>query len=145
MSPIDVDTLAASAAQTIVQGLAGAAAKGLGERLTSFFTRHRKSREAASADIERLEETEHELAGTSADKLPDRADELEARWRRRFLVFLEDCPDAVKDLDELVREWAAAHPSPSLSSTGSMTSRAGDNAVIIQSGRDTNMGGGVQR
>jgi hypothetical protein len=146
LSPqIDVDTLAMNAAQTVVQGLAGAAAKGLGERLASFFTRHRKGSEAASTEIQRLEETEHELAGTSPDKLQERSGELEARWRRRFLVFLEDHPDAVTELDDLVRDWAASHPSLSPTSPASMTARGGDNAVVIQSGRDTNLGGSVQR
>jgi hypothetical protein len=144
-SQIDIETLAASAAQTVVQGLAGAAAKGLRERLASFFSRHRKGREAASAEIERLEETGHILASTSPDKLRELADELEARWRRRLLVFLEDYPDAARELDDLVRNWAALHSSPSPSSTASMTATGGDNAVVIQSGRDTSLGGGVQR
>lgn len=142
---IEVETLAVNAAQTVVQGLAGATAKGLGERLAALFARHRKGREAASTEIERLEETEQELTRTPPDQLPQLTDQLEARWRRRFIVFLEDYPDAVRELDDLVRDWAALHPSPSPAPAGSMTSTAGDNAVIIQSGRDTNLGGGVQR
>ncbi|MEV6871497.1 hypothetical protein [Amycolatopsis sp. NPDC051128] len=139
-SPLDFTTLAQSAAQIVVKGLAGGAAQALRTQLVRLFTRGEPEQAEQSPEVRRLEETAQRL-----EKSPDRSveeRELLTSWKRRLEVFLEDHPDAAEELARIVDEHRPAQPEASYP-RGSLIGTAGDGGIVIQAGRDNS--GGVTK
>lgn len=137
---VDWTDLAGSAAQVVVESVAGGAAQALRARLVRLFTRDAPEKAGESPEARRLDETDRRL-----DQAEDRTTEERAQlisWKRRLEVFLEDRPDAAEELARIVDEYRRAHPD-SADSSRSQIVNAGDSSIVIQAGRDNS--GSVNR
>ncbi|TDD40843.1 hypothetical protein [Saccharopolyspora elongata] len=141
---IDVGSLASEAAQVVVTGLVGSAGAALRARLVKLFTRGDADQEQQSAEVRKLDETGRQLETVSEEEREELSRQLEPNWQRRLMVFLEDHPDAAEELAALVQDFSN-NDEDSPQRSGPMFASGGDNAVVIQSGRDTRFGGGLQR
>lgn len=140
VSPLDLTALVQAAAQTVVEGLAGGAAQALRKQLVRLFTRGQPENAEQSPEVRRLEETALRLEETSDRNTEEQ--ELLTSWKARLVVFLEDHPDAVEELAEIVNEHRPAQPEASYP-YGSLIANVGDGGIAIQAGRDNS--GGVTR
>jgi hypothetical protein len=139
---IDLGALADDAAQVVVKGVVSSAAVALRDRLARLFTRGDTEQEERSAELRRLDETSTELEAAANEDRDALSQRLVLSWRRRLMVFLEDHPDAAEELHRIVAEFS---PDKGSTRTGSMSATGGDNSVVILSGRDTRLEGGLQR
>lgn len=139
---IDLGALADDAAQVVVKGVVSSAAVALRDRLARLFTRGDTEQEERSTELRRLDETGAELEAAANEDRDALSQRLVLSWRRRLMVFLEDHPDAAEELRRIVAEFA---PDKGSTRTGSMSATGGDNSVVILSGRDTRLEGGLQR
>ncbi|WP_370934549.1 hypothetical protein [Amycolatopsis sp. cg13] len=139
----DLGALTEQAAQVVVKGFMTGAATALRDRLVQLFTRG-KSTEEPTAEERRLDETSNQLEAASDDERHDVAEQLATSWSRRLLVFLEDHPEAAEELQQIIAEFAPDEDEEA-SRPRSVSANAGDNSIVIASGRNTNIKGGVQR
>lgn len=140
---IDLGALANDAAQVVVKGVVSGAAAALRDRLTRLFTRGDTEQEERSLELRKLDETVLQIEAAAHEEREAVSQRFVSSWQRRLMVFLEDHPDAAEELSRIVAEFTTE--TDSSTRTGSMSATGGDNSVVILSGRDTRLEGGLQR
>ncbi|MFC9250393.1 hypothetical protein [Amycolatopsis thailandensis] len=139
----DLGALTEQAAQVVVKGFLTGAATALRDRLVQLFTRG-NSTEEPTVEERRLDEMSKQLEAASDDEQHNVAERLTTSWQRRLLVFLEDHPEAAEELQQIVADFAPDEDEEA-TKPRSVSAAAGDNSIVIASGRNTNIKGGVQR